>query len=66
MPNIDGLKGKLNPLSQNYPFRFGCCEAEDRMKRLKRQALLDKSVAAWVSALEIYTKPSFPHREETF
>jgi hypothetical protein len=36
------------------------------MKRLKHQALLEKSVAACVSAIEIYNKPDFKHREETF
>jgi hypothetical protein len=36
------------------------------MKRLKHMVLMEKSVAACVSAIEIYNKPDFQHREETF
>lgn len=35
-------------------------------KRQKYQSLLDKSLAAAVSAIEIYNKPDFKYREETF
>jgi hypothetical protein len=35
------------------------------MKRLKHKVLLEKSVAACVSAIKIYNKPNFQHREET-
>jgi hypothetical protein len=35
-------------------------------KRQKYKSLLDKSLAAAVSAIEIYNKPDFKYREETF
>lgn len=34
--------------------------------RARSQELLDKSVAAMVSAIEVYNKPDFKYREETF
>jgi hypothetical protein len=34
--------------------------------RARSQELLDKSIAAMVSAIEIYNKPDFKYREETF
>lgn len=35
-------------------------------KRQRHKSLLDKSLAAAVSAIEIYNKPDFKYREETF
>lgn len=35
-------------------------------KRQKYKSLLDKSLAAAVSAIEVYNKPDFKYREETF
>jgi hypothetical protein len=32
----------------------------------RTQELLDKSVSAMISAIEIYNKPDFKYREETF
>ena len=32
----------------------------------KSRLLLDKSISAIVSAIEIYNKPDFKYREETF
>lgn len=32
----------------------------------KAQELADKSVAAMMSAIEVYNKPDFKYREETF
>jgi hypothetical protein len=36
------------------------------MKKSRHRALLEKSVAAAMSSIEIYNKPNFLHREETF
>lgn len=36
------------------------------VERLFHQFLLDKSISACVSAIEIYNKPNFEYREETF
>jgi hypothetical protein len=32
----------------------------------RARALLDKSIGAMISAIEVYNKPSFRYREETF
>ena len=36
------------------------------MARQRFQILLDKSIAAAISAIEVYNKPDFKYREETF
>ncbi|KXF81556.1 DUF3644 domain-containing protein [Enterovibrio coralii] len=38
----------------------------DEVEKLLHQVLLEKAVSACVSAIEIYNKPNFQHREETF
>ncbi|GAB3528549.1 DUF3644 domain-containing protein [Photobacterium alginatilyticum] len=39
---------------------------KDEVEKLLHQIMLEKSVSACVSAIEIYNKPNFQHREETF
>jgi hypothetical protein len=34
--------------------------------KTRNKAMLDKSLAAMISAIEIYNKPDFKYREETF
>ena len=34
--------------------------------KARSQELVDKSIAAMVSAIEVYNKPDFKYREETF
>ena len=36
------------------------------MKKARHIEILDKSIAACVSAIEVYNKPDFRYREETF
>lgn len=39
---------------------------KDEVDKLLHQIMLEKSISACISAIEIYNKPNFQHREETF
>lgn len=39
---------------------------KDDIEKLLHQIMLEKSISACISAIEIYNKPNFEHREETF
>lgn len=39
---------------------------KDEVEKLLHQVMLEKSISACISAIEIYNKPNFQHREETF
>lgn len=39
---------------------------KDEIDKLLHQIMLEKSISACISAIEIYNKPNFQHREETF
>ncbi|MGN2920300.1 DUF3644 domain-containing protein [Aliivibrio fischeri] len=39
---------------------------KDGVEKLLHQIMLEKSISACISAIEIYNKPNFEHREETF
>ncbi|MEF1307950.1 DUF3644 domain-containing protein, partial [Vibrio owensii] len=39
---------------------------KNEIEKLLHQIMLEKSISACISAIEIYNKPNFMHREETF
>lgn len=57
-------------VQKRVPFSMISCDGEggsgDSMKRSRTSQLVEKSVAAMVSAIEIYNKPDHKYREETF
>ena len=64
-----GAANQFNLFNSTPPHRQTCRFNQDDVRpfmKSRSQILLDKAVAAMVSAIEIYNKPDFPYREESF